>query len=465
MDSHIRIREDDFPEDAAEVIASTLTLNNVAREEALRAGRHDEAAEMDELILMFEVTEDGWVVLPRGFASHLFHALERFGVGIDVQDNRTRASDFSVPHSIPLFDYQEKIYDGVLEAEQGIVEAPTGSGKTVAALAVIGTLDGPSIVIVNTKEIADQWMTRCADWLGDDFPCGLVGDGEFWEAPAEGQSLTVAINATLWSRREELTHAGFFENFILACMDECHHANAETYKHVFSSFTSQFRFGMSATPEKTGDERIPYIVLGPEIIEITEEDVSDKILKPTIEVVETKFRATFKGSNYSKVVAKLVRDHFRNNQIAHEIVSRHRDNANLVLSKQMKHFELIWDALVDHGYPADQIFTIIGDDSREERREIVKRTEEAHCVILSTLADEALDAPRLDRLHLAFPTSNPDLVRQQIGRIRRRHPEKADAVVIDYRDVNVRVFDKQYMTRRHEVYDPLDFKVVKRREQ
>jgi superfamily II DNA or RNA helicase len=463
VDSHIRIREDSIPEDAAEHLVEMLTLNNVVREEMIRHGRKDEARELPEEIQMFEVVGED-VILPRGFASHLLTELDGFGVGISWQDRRTRASDFSIDHHIPLRDYQIKIYDAVIEDEQGIVQAPTGSGKTVAALAIIGSLDGHSVVIVNTKEIAQQWIDRCMTWLGEDFPVGMVGDGEFWLPPDwANQSLTIAINATLNSRFDQLKEDGFFERFVLACMDECHHANAETYKKVFSAFTSQWRFGMSATPEKTGDERIPYIVLGPEIIEITEEDVEDQVIKPTVKVIETEFECSFKNRRYDQVIAKLVRDEWRNALIAREITSNHQANANLLLSKQMKHFELLWDALVDDGYPEDQIFTIIGSDSRAQRKKIVERSEEANCVILSTLADEALDAPRLDRLHLAFPTSNPDLVRQQVGRIRRRHPEKKDAMVMDYRDRLVSVFNKQYMTRRHEVYDPLGFEVVKRK--
>jgi superfamily II DNA or RNA helicase len=84
--------------------------------------------------------------------------------------------------------------------------------------------------------------------------------------------------------------------------------------------------------------------------------------------------------------------------------------------------------------------------------------------MLSTLADEALDIPRLDRIHLVFPQRNPGLVTQQVGRVERKHPDKTDAYIFDYVDSNVGALEAQWKVRRTEVYMPRGYKVqVQRR--
>jgi superfamily II DNA or RNA helicase len=55
-------------------------------------------------------------------------------------------------------------------------------------------------------------------------------------------------------------------------------------------------------------------------------------------------------------------------------------------------------------------------------------------VILATVADEGVDIPRLDRLHLVWPQRRELTIIQQVGRILRPHPDKLRPVVFDYVD-------------------------------
>jgi superfamily II DNA or RNA helicase len=94
---------------------------------------------------------------------------------------------------------------------------------------------------------------------------------------------------------------------------------------------------------------------------------------------------------------------------------------------------------------------------------VVQAIDSEPGVLLSTLADEALDIPRLDRMHLVFPQRNAGLVVQQVGRVERQHPEKKDAVIYDYVDGNVGALDAQWRVRRTEVYMPRNYKIDIRR--
>jgi len=105
------------------------------------------------------------------------------------------------------------------------------------------------------------------------------------------------------------------------------------------------------------------------------------------------------------------------------------------------------------------VLTLTGKDSSEHRDRVVRDMNSEPGVLFSTLADEALDIPRLDRIHLVYPQRNSGLVTQQVGRVERKHPDKADAYIFDYVDGNVGVLDAQWRIRRTEVYMPRGYKI------
>lgn len=88
-----------------------------------------------------------------------------------------------------------------------------------------------------------------------------------------------------------------------------------------------------------------------------------------------------------------------------------------------------------------------GEQESGERMEIVARADRGRCVLFSTIADEALDIPRLDTLVLAFPGRNVEKYKQKIGRIERSHPDKLAPLVIDFSD-DCSVFAGQLQERR-----------------
>jgi superfamily II DNA or RNA helicase len=81
--------------------------------------------------------------------------------------------------------------------------------------------------------------------------------------------------------------------------------------------------------------------------------------------------------------------------------------------------------------------------------------------MLSTLADEALDIPRLDRGYLTFPQSNTGLITQQVGRFEREHPDKKDARIYDFVDRYVAEMKAQYEKRKYKVYLPRGYKITR----
>lgn len=457
LNSEISLPGHDLPERMVEEIIEQLTLY---------------VEDTDEVFELWRA-EDDMLVIPRGFAFTLADLSEKFEVEFDWEDDRKLPKKRGEVwgEALPLEPEQARLVEEVLEVDQGIIKAPTGAGKTVTMLELVRLTKGKSIVVVNTKEIASQWIKRAKQYLGEGFPVTLVGDGKF--AIAE-DGLTVAIQGTLWSRREKLDKEGFFDLFVTAMLDECHHATARTYNDVFARFSAKTRIGASATPEKTGIFELAEAVIGPVVAEIDEDNV-DRIEKPTIEVIETKLgwaepskkKSKQKPSwavrqEYEKALKALIASEDRRQLVVNEIMQNQIGHRNLIIAKRIELLELLYDELEEAGYPEDQLIAMVGAHALGEREEAIEKVDEGPCVMLTTLADEALDVPLLEVMHLVWPTANAELLLQQIGRIRRKHPDKLKSMVIDYRDKQVRSFEKQYMTRRHGVYDPKGFPVIKR---
>jgi superfamily II DNA or RNA helicase len=157
------------------------------------------------------------------------------------------------------------------------------------------------------------------------------------------------------------------------------------------------------------------------------------------------------------MIQAIITDPDRNRQIV-EWVMHYQGRHQLLVSKRLEHLSILEDLLHVAGYK-DPIYKLTGQDSSEDREIAVAAINAAPGLLLSTLADEALDVPRLEVIHLPFPQKNSGLVTQQVGRVEREHLDKLEAIIIDYVDGNVGPLEKQWKTRRFEVYEPRGYKI------
>jgi superfamily II DNA or RNA helicase len=65
-----------------------------------------------------------------------------------------------------------------LPLDFGTLSSPTGSGKTVMALALVARRRQPAIIVVHTKDLASQWVERIEAFLGiPPADCGMIAGG------------------------------------------------------------------------------------------------------------------------------------------------------------------------------------------------------------------------------------------------------------------------------------------------
>ena len=453
--SKIWVDINDLPAEAPRMLMEALSIPNMEKENAKRLNQWG-WQRMPDYIALWDMDGDT-LIMPRGFFDDFSQGMKMLGGQIEVIDKTTfidHNEDIGTP--INLRPWQEPQVEAIMEKGQGIIKSPAGSGKTVSTLATIQALKVKALVIVNTKDILWQWQDRIRGFWHEDVHIGQIGDNQF----DISETITVATAQTIHSRYDQLVKDGFFDQFGFVCLDECHHATAETYNRIVDTFSARYRIGVSATPDKSGEFQLATRVLGPIICD-TDPNTVDALEKPVVCKIPTSFQFGFKGagarSNYQKMISALTEDEDRNRLITANIL-RNKGHHQLVISKRLKHLREIEANLKEAGF-VDPVVTIVGENDNEHRREAKALAEVKPCVILSTLADEAMDIPRLDRLHLIFPQRNAGLVTQQVGRVERVHEEKSDAFIYDYCDLNIGPFESQWRTRRFEVYEPRGYTI------
>jgi len=135
---------------------------------------------------------------------------------------------------------------------RGIIVLPTGAGKTVIGIKAIELLNGPTIVVVPTLDLVEQWRQRLAEELKVEI--GIFGGGENME-----RAVTVSTYDSAYLRAGEIGN-----RFSFIIFDEVHHLPAEGYRQIAEMFTAQHRLGLTATPERDDmlHKEIPRLVGG-----------------------------------------------------------------------------------------------------------------------------------------------------------------------------------------------------------
>lgn len=461
LDHQIKVDMTHLPVEVTMQLKDALSLDNPEREFAEQEelwGWRD----MPRKLKMYEQWDDDVLAMPRGFLKDLTMGFHELGIDWTIVDRRTypRATG-AEDHGVPLRAYQAEAMRRMIYVEQGIYQAPPGSGKTVMTLAMLARLNTPAIVIVDKLNIMEQWVERCEQYLGFTPDTSYLLDDA-----VRGRFLTIAMQQTLNSQFKQLTERNFFTAYGAVVLDECHHASASTYFNVMHSFAAKYRFGISATPGSDPFRRsIVELVIGP-VMHVTEKPALVKagvLMKPSVYRVPTDFKFPFHPTyrdesgklirnNYSQMLDAISTDRDRNDLIANVLMPLAEDRRVLVVSDRIAQLEEIARRCLEQEDYAFPIYRLVGEADVETRMKITKLIERHPGMVLSTIANEALDVPALDIIALIWPSRGPDRLRQRIGRIERAYPGKPQPIILDFVDVRTRVLQSQYGARRR-IYD------------
>ena len=442
VDSALTLDAREVPPKVVERLCRTLSFPNPAYLDRLRLGLHP-GAELETVC--FVEQRGGELRLPRGAIHVLRRAGAQEGLIVACDDARVLPEVQLEPmRELPLRDYQQAAVDKLAKVTQGTVVIPCGGGKTRVGMGAIARLRTPTLILVHTLDLAEQWLGELRDKLGVE--AGLVGDGEEQAAP-----VTVAVIQAL-VRWEPAKLDTFLRGFGLLVLDEAHHVAASTFHSVVDRCPARYRLGLTATPEREdGLTALLDFFLGAPLVVVTHEELvaAGVLTVPEIRSVETDFTYPYTGAeDYAPMLAAVASDGARNRLIV-DAVTREAGAGHicLVLSGRIDHCERLAEGIAAAGV---SVAVLTGEVKRERRRALLDeaRAGKLSVLVATSLADEGLDLPRLSRVFLAYPGRARGRTVQRLGRLMRPHVDKQDAALFDFVDRKVPILRRHHLERR-----------------
>jgi superfamily II DNA or RNA helicase len=343
-----------------------------------------------------------------------------------------------------LRSYQREAVAAMQRRVQGTILSPCGSGKTQMGVAAIATIQQPALILVHTHDLAEQWRERIAMVIGQ--TTGIIAGGESRLEP-----ITVATVQTL-SRMEPAALEELGQRFGCVVLDECHHLPCNTFRYVIAHLPGKYRFGLTATPEREdGLTPLLELCIGPRLFEIDQDRLVELgyLERPEVRFLESRFSFDYDGpEDHHELMAALVEDEERNQLILDRVLADARaGHTVLILTGRVNHCEHLAARIADAGVKAGFLTGSVG---KSERRALLEDFREGALPVLvaSTVADEGLDVPRLDRIVLAYPGRAKGRLTQRLGRLMRPHPGKAAPVLYDIVDPQVPPLARQWRERK-----------------
>lgn len=408
----------DFTPSQRRKIVNQFTFANPAYAEALKFGRSVYA--IDQEITLYDEANTG-LLLPIGSLSWLINTFNP-----EVIDLRASVPVPTVFNG-ELRPYQERFIASALSHTHGVMVAETGAGKTISAIALAARLQQRALVLVKSKDLAEQWQRAIKQFTG--LSAGLIGSGK----NSEGEQFTIGLIQTLCKRDLTQLHYG-----VVIC-DECHNIPARQAYSVINGLNARYKFGLSATPQRRDNlEFMIQAAMGNVIAKIELNELDKKVLP--VYVINHAVRFIGDPESWAEFLSILVNDEGRNRMIIESAITFSRQMGTIILCAQIGHCELLGVMARESGVNA---LVLHGQLAAKVRAERMAQAQESALIIGTlSLLSEGIDLPHLAALIFASPVSaevnrsTPAATRllQSIGRCRRPYPGKALAYVIDLVD-------------------------------
>ncbi len=374
----------------------------------------------------------------------LLDALDERGVSVD--DGVLDLPAVALESSYELRDYQRTALEAWHEAgERGVLELPTGSGKTVIGVAAMEALGTPTLVVVPTIDLLDQWETELEAEF--DVPIGRLGGGE-----QRVEDVTVSTYDSAYLRADELG-----DRFGLVVFDEVHHLGGEGYRDVARLLAAPARLGLTATFERPDDaHEVIEDLVGPVAHRLSVDDLAGDHLADydlrRIEVsltsdereVYEEHQSTFtdylatsnirmrSGSDYQELVKRSgsdpeAREALLAKQRAREVMmnaDRKVEELATILDRHRDDRVIVFTAHTDLVYRLSERFlipAITNETGASERREILDRFREGEYsrVVTANVLDEGVDVPDANVAIVLSGSGSEREFTQRLGRILR----------------------------------------------
>lgn len=434
----------DAPDHFLKMARRRLTIPNPEYAAREKHGR-DLRGVPDTLSFLWQKSHNVWTA-PRGFVAQAARMAKSMGIEFQLVQCLREKPIVEFSSKIRLRDLQQRAVNDMTPFQFGTLEAPTGSGKTVMALAMIALRAQPTLVIVHTKELLAQWVDRIHQFLGlAKKEVGIIGGGK----KSIGTHVTVATYQSV-RLMDESTVIPFFGHLVV---DEVHRCPSTTFTEVVELFDTKYQLGLSATPYRR-DGLTPLIswFVGEVKHRVPKEDllIRGQLCAADVYARSTNWRSeeVDPAEKYAAAITDMTRDDRRNDLILDDVehlLEKNPKEKILLLSGRVEHAEALAYSLAKRGYVAA---TLHGQLSSSRHKEEMARLKWANVVSATgSLIGEGFDLPSLTALFVVTPFKWSGRLLQYVGRVLRPAPGKTRAIVYDYIDFDEPVFFNQGRAR------------------
>jgi superfamily II DNA or RNA helicase len=457
VDDRIRLSPSQVEPEAMAALKAAFTHRNPRHWKLKAMGKRFDHREHPPTIATWRSEVDDEASFPRGGLGRVREALEAAGQAMHVVDERTEGelperyrTGFEWPKDIfpnddrALYPDQERLVQAMLAEENCSIRGGVGGGKTTSFLACAVRKKFPTLVVVWSAALLDQWVDRVESELGVDRRLiGRVGGGK---APTYSP-VTVAMQQTI----ARIKDPKFYRWWGMVGADELSRFAAKTFVASIDPFASRYRIGITADERrKDGMTFLIKDEFGDVSLEVGHDELVrlGRVVDVAVVVYETGWRPTLAGDpeadallgpreldfakDYKPLLDAMEADASRT-KLAVDVAEREARAGHqvLVFSHRVDHCRRMDVQLNARGVRSGLLLG--GQDNRTEFRETVRRMKagELACAVGTVQAvGLGLDLPTVSRGVCAMPiAANKQLFNQVRGRLCRNSAGKVDAVL------------------------------------
>ncbi len=418
-----------------------------------------------------------YIRLPRGCEQDLKNLLDEIKVKSTWDDKTNPGEKIDITFSGSLREEQPFAVANLLAYNNGVLCGTTAFGKTVAAIKLIAERKVNTLILVNKISLVNQWKKRLSEFLSVNEKIqvetkrGKKAENIFGQIGGGKQNrngiIDIGIMQSL-SRMGEVKE--FVKDYGMVIVDECHHVPAFSFESILKNVSAKYVYGLTATPtRKDGHHPIIFMHCGP--IRYRDDAKKQAEKRPFDHYIIPRFTSfrihsltekEEKEWTIQELYTKIVNNEIRNQLIADDVADCHQKGKNcIVLTERVEHVKILAEILRQRIPDAISVTGGMGaKETRETMQKIADSPKEKPLTIIATgqFIGEGFDEPRLDTLFLAMPISWKGTLQQYAGRLHRLFEGKKEALIFDYIDIHVRMFERMY-NRRLSGYASIGYKM------
>ncbi len=407
------------------------------------------------------------LIIKRGCYFELLHYLEDFEIEYTKKYLTKKAGKCDFKFHGKLRPEQKLAVKDFDDFNDGFLEASTGAGKTVMALNLIAKRNVPTLIIVHTIELIEQWKERINTFL----KIPIKDIGQLGGTKKELKEITITTIQTLYKMSDSI--ANMFGHVVV---DEAHKVPSRTFQEALNPFYSKYLLGLTATPYRADKlEKLMFASLGP-IIHTIDTNLLKKnksVLNPQIIIKETNFqlhsistkinnkgKEVFeypKQNDYTTIMNQISEDTNRNIMICQDIEQFMGKGMSIVICDRKKQCYILFTILYEAGIYSEVLEGSLNKKKREKITKKLNNNEVPVLIATGKLIGEGYDCKHLTNIFLASPIKYKGKLIQYIGRVLRPEKNKTPHV-IDYVDYNISLLEKHALIRQNVYKKQYDWK-------